>query len=46
MIAWEEERYQRKATYGVPVLYPTPNRSEELKIQPLEGSMMPGCMVW
>mgnify|MGYP003238440764 CR=1 FL=1 len=33
MIAWEEERYQRKATYGVPVLYPTPNRSEELKIQ-------------
>lgn len=33
MIAWEEERYQRKATYGVPVLYPTPNRSEDLKIQ-------------
>ena len=33
MIAWEEERYQRKATYGVPVLYPTPNRSEGLKIQ-------------
>ena len=24
MIAWEEERYQRKATYGVRVLYPTP----------------------
>ena len=33
MIDWEEARYQRKATYGVPVLYPTPNRSENLKIQ-------------
>ena len=32
-IDWEEARYQRKATYGVPVLYPTPNRSENLKIQ-------------
>lgn len=33
MIAWVEERYKRKETYGVPVLYPTPNRSENLKIQ-------------
>lgn len=33
MIAWEEERYQRRATYGVPILYPTPNRTENLKLK-------------
>lgn len=31
--AWEEARYERKATYGVPVLFPTPNRSENLRIR-------------
>lgn len=31
--AWEEARYERKATYGVPVLFPTPNRSDHLKIR-------------
>jgi aldose 1-epimerase len=31
--AWDEGRFERKATYGIPVLYPTPNRSANGKIQ-------------
>ncbi|HIX15224.1 MAG TPA: hypothetical protein H9740_05800 [Candidatus Hungatella pullicola] len=32
VIAWDESRYERRATYGVPVLYPTPNRSQGERI--------------
>lgn len=32
VIAWDEKRYEKKATYGMPVFYPTPNRSKDLKI--------------
>lgn len=33
LTAWSEERYISKATYGIPILYPTPNRSDQLKIR-------------
>lgn len=33
VIRFMEEKYARKATYSVPILYPTPNRSADLKIQ-------------
>ena len=32
IIKWDEERYQKKLTYGIPVLYPTPNRVEQNEI--------------
>lgn len=32
LIKWDEERYIKKLTYGVPILYPTPNRVEQDKI--------------
>lgn len=32
IIKWDEERYQKKLTYGIPILYPTPNRVEQNKI--------------
>lgn len=32
IIAWDERRYEKRATYGMPVFYPTPNRSKDLKI--------------
>lgn len=32
VIAWDDTRFESGATYGIPVLYPTPNRSENLKI--------------
>lgn len=32
VIAWDDSRFEKGATYGIPVLYPTPNRSENLKI--------------
>lgn len=33
LTAWSEEKFLSKATYGIPVLYPTPNRSDGLKIR-------------
>lgn len=33
IIKWDEARYQKKLTYGIPILYPTPNRVEHNKIQ-------------
>ncbi|MDO4324871.1 MAG: aldose 1-epimerase [bacterium] len=32
IIAWDDTRFENGVTYGVPVLYPTPNRSDGLKI--------------
>ncbi|MDO4295751.1 MAG: aldose 1-epimerase [bacterium] len=32
IIAWDDSRFESGATYGIPVLYPTPNRSENQKI--------------
>lgn len=32
IIKWDEERYQKKLTYGIPILYPTPNRVKQNKI--------------
>lgn len=32
MTAWDERRFEKKATYGMPLFYPTPNRSKDLKI--------------
>lgn len=33
LTSWNEEKYQNRATYAIPVLYPTPNRSDGLKIR-------------
>lgn len=30
--AWDEKRFAKKATYGIPVFYPTPNRSKDSRI--------------
>lgn len=37
IINWDEERYKQKLTYGIPILYPTPNRVENNKIS-FEGN--------
>lgn len=38
VVVWDEERFERGGTYSVPVLYPTPNRTRDLKIHVNEES--------
>lgn len=37
IIKWDEERFLKGLTYGIPILFPTPNRVEEDKIR-FEGN--------